>query len=108
MILQTGQKVRRVIAGGIGHHDRRPLVIENHVRNGPLRLLLNQMYISEDQPGLFQEPVKQSHVSLVYRMRLMAVGHASRTMFLIQTFCCMTPTPFIDSRITMSGSRSMC
>jgi PhoH-like ATPase len=30
------------------------------VQNGPVRLLLNQMHISEDQPGLFQEPVKQS------------------------------------------------
>ena len=44
---------------GNRHHDRRSLVIENHVWNGPLRLLLNQMHISEDQPGLFQEPVKQ-------------------------------------------------
>ena len=32
------------------------------MRNGPLRLLLNQMHISEDQPGLFQEPAKQSRV----------------------------------------------
>ncbi len=28
-----------------------------------MRLLLNQMHISEDQPGLFQEPVKQSRGS---------------------------------------------
>jgi PhoH-like ATPase len=29
------------------------------VRTRPVRLLLNQMHISEDQPGLFQEPAKQ-------------------------------------------------
>jgi PhoH-like ATPase len=29
-----------------------------------VRLLLNQMHITEDQPGLFQEPVKQSRGSL--------------------------------------------
>jgi PhoH-like ATPase len=33
------------------------------MRNGPLRLLLNPMHISEDQPGLFQEPAKQSRAS---------------------------------------------
>ena len=38
----------------------------------------------------------------------MAAGHTSRTTFLIRMFCCMTPIRFIDSRTTMSGSRSMC
>jgi PhoH-like ATPase len=33
------------------------------VRNRSLRLLLNQMQISEDQPGLFQEPAEQSRGS---------------------------------------------
>ena len=33
------------------------------MRDGPLRLLLNQMHISEDQPGLFQEPAKQSRAA---------------------------------------------
>jgi PhoH-like ATPase len=33
------------------------------VRKWSVRLLLNQMHISEDQPGLFQEPAKQSRGS---------------------------------------------